>query len=120
MKRFLIALVCGFALAGLVSACGGDDEKASETTPTITTETETAPTTDTAPTATAEAPSTTPAPATTTPPADPDSGGTTVPKPTKPESQPQDGPDNDIPPEPGTPAERFEQQCQQNPQTCGD
>lgn len=117
MKRFLIALACGLALAGLVSACGGDDEKASETTPTVTTETETTPTTETAPTVTTPPPTT---PSTTpTPPADTDSGGTTVPS-APPQTAPQDGPDNDTPPEPGSPAERFEQQCQQNPETCGD
>jgi hypothetical protein len=117
MRRFAIALVCGLMLAGLVS-CGGDDEKATETVPTVTTETETTATTDTTPTATTPAPTTpttTPAP----PPADNNSGGTPAPG-DNPRTAPQDGPDNDIPPEPGSPAERFERQCEQNPQTCGD
>ncbi|HEX5908988.1 MAG TPA: hypothetical protein VFY44_00760 [Thermoleophilaceae bacterium] len=117
MKRLLTAFACGVLLATGVAACG-DDEKASKTTPTVTTETETAPTTETVPTATTPPPATTPR-TTPTPPADPNSGGTTVPR-TTPQSQPEDGPDNDLPPEPGSPAERFEQQCQQNPQTCGD
>jgi hypothetical protein len=118
MKRFLTAFACGVLLATGVAACG-DDDKASETTPTVTTETETTPTTETVPTATTPPPATTPRTTTPTPPADTDSGGTPVPR-TTPQSQPQDGPDNDLPPEPGSPAERFEQQCRQNPQTCGD
>lgn len=119
MRKFLLALACGVLLAGLVASCGGDDEKSAETVPTVTTETETT-ATETTPTATTPAQTaTTPAPPTTSP-ADPGSGGTTVPTRTTPRSAPQDGPDNDLPPEPGSPAERFEQQCQQNPQTCGD
>ncbi len=117
MKRFLTAFAGGVLLATGVSACG-DDEKASETTPTVTTETETTPTTETVPTATTPPPATTPR-TTPTPQPEPNSGGTTAPS-TTPQSQPQDGPDNDVPPEPGSPAERFEQQCEQNPQTCGD
>ncbi len=116
MKRFLTAFAAGVLLATGAVACGDDDEKASETTPTVTTETETAPT-ETAATATTPAPTsprTTPAP-----PADPNSGGTIAPR-TTPRSAPQDGPENDLPPEPGSPAERFEQQCERNPQTCGD
>jgi hypothetical protein len=118
MTRFLTAFACGVLMAAGVAACGGDDEKASETTPTVTTETETTATTETVPTATTPAP---PAPqrTTATPPADPGSGGTPAPR-TTPKDAPQDGPYNDVPPEPGSPAERFEQQCEQNPQTCGD
>ena len=102
-------------LAAGAGACGGDDEKPADTTPTITIETETTPTaTETAPTATTRAPAP-PPPTPTAPPADPNSGGTTVPR-----AAPQDGPGNDLPPEPGSPAERFERQCEQNPQTCGD
>ncbi len=116
MKRFAIAFACGLLLAGLVASCGGDDEKASKTTPTVTTETETE-ATDTVPTVTTRTPT---APRTTTPaPADTNSGGATAPR-TTPRGQSQDGPGNDTPPEPGSPAERFERQCQQNPASCGD
>ena len=52
MKRLLTAFACGVALATGVAACGGDDEKSSETTPTVTTETETTPDTETTPTVT--------------------------------------------------------------------
>ena len=117
MKRSLLALACGLLLSGLVASCGGDDEKAPETVPTVTTETETTPT-ETTPTATTPPPAaTTPAPTTPAPPPDTDSGGTPAPRTT---TQPQDGPYNDVPPEPGSPAERFERACEQNPQTCGD
>ena len=40
-------------------------------------------------------------------------GGTRAPDPSQPDS-----PENDIPPPPGSPAERFEQECQVNPQAC--
>jgi hypothetical protein len=114
----LIALACGALLAGLVS-CGGDDESADKTVPTIATETEAPTTAETAtapgPTPTATAPV---EPPRTTPPADTDSGGTTVPQ-TKTDRQPQDGPYNDTPPEAGSPAERFEQECERNPEICG-
>ena len=117
MQRFAIALLCGVLMAALVAACGGDDEKAPRTTLTVPTETETTTATETAPTATTPAPA--PPPKTPAPPADTNSGGAPAPR-TTPRSAPQDGPGNDTPPEPGSPAERFERQCEQNPQTCGD
>ncbi|MEX2252873.1 MAG: hypothetical protein WD649_01865 [Thermoleophilaceae bacterium] len=106
-RLLLPVLVAGVLAAG----CGGDDEPASETVPT------------TAPTDTE---STTGKTATDRTATDPDqgggqsgsedsgsSGGTRVPDRSRPDS-----PENDVPPPPGSPAERFEQECQVNPQAC--
>ena len=71
-RHLAVALTCGVLLAVGVSACGGDDEKASETTPTVTTETETTPT-ETAETVTTPPPASTPQ-TSPTPPADTNSG----------------------------------------------
>ena len=118
MKRFLTAFACGVLLATGVAACG-DDDKASETTPTVTTETETTPTTETVPTAT------TPPPATAAPDHPHPAGGPRTragPPPRAPRrrASPRTGRTTTCRPSPGSPAERFEQQCEQNPQTCGD
>jgi len=105
-RRLTIALACG--VLALATGCGGDDEPASdtETTPRITVpdeETTTAPPTETTPPRT----QTTPPPQTT-----PDSGGTTTPP-------PPDSPENDQKPTPGTPEQRFEDFCDDNPGSCG-
>ncbi len=112
-------MVVGATLA-LGAGCGGDSENAHKTTPTITTEsvptaTETTETAIT-PTATTPVP-TTPKP-TTTPPAAPNSGGTIVPATPKPRTTP-DGPGNDTPAAPDSPAGRFEKYCNENPGACG-
>ena len=98
----------------LLAACGGDDEPKAETAPATVPdlslpETEKAeppaPTTETTPT---------PPPQTeTTPPSD--NGGTTAPQP----APPADSPQNDTPPPTDSPAERFEQFCNDNPGACG-
>ena len=105
-RRLTIALACGVLV--LAPGCSGDDEKANETdtAPAITVPTDdttTPPPTETTPPQT----QTTPSPRTT-----PDSGGS--PAPATPDS-----PENDTKPEPGSPAERFEEFCNENPGACG-
>ena len=113
MRRLALALSCAALLA--VPGCGGDDEEGrSDVTapvPTIPdgaggadtgTDQDTTPTTPTDP-----APAPEPAP-------EPDpGGGATAPAP------PPDSPENDTPPPPGSPAERFEDFCESNPGACG-
>jgi hypothetical protein len=98
-----------------LAACGGDDDSASENPPKLPdltvpqidrTETTTSPTTtETAPEA---------APTPDTPPST--GGGTTAPETTPP---PQDAPENDTAPPADSPAERFEEFCNENPGACG-
>jgi hypothetical protein len=105
----LLALLALAALAG----CGGDDEQAEALPdpPELTiprtapepAETEATDTVDTAP----------PDPA-TAPLAPGEGDGTAPPAQTAPDS-----PQNDTPPPAGSPAERFEQQCDANPAACG-
>jgi ABC-type phosphate transport system substrate-binding protein len=105
-----VLLLTLLLVAGL-SGCGGDDEPASTTRelpdlalPT-TTET-TPPVTETTPAPT----STTVDPATETL---PEEGPSTTPE------QPEDSPQNDAPPPGDSPAERFEEYCNENPGACG-
>jgi hypothetical protein len=104
--KLLLPLLIAAALAG----CGGDDEREAETTrelPDLA-----IPTTESPPTTT-ETPETTP---TTVDPATetlPEEGPTTPPEP------PADTPQNDAPPPEDSPAERFEQYCNENPGACG-
>jgi hypothetical protein len=95
------------ALTGLAPGCGGEDEGSPSTTtaPELTVpgeegETETTETQSTTPTA---------------PPGSGGGGGGTQ---SPPRTQP-DSPQNDIPPEPGTPEDRFERFCRENPGACG-
>jgi hypothetical protein len=50
----------------------------------------------------------------------PGNGGVPAPDNNNPpaDQAPEDSPSNDTPPEPGSPAERFEQFCAQNPGAC--
>jgi hypothetical protein len=92
--------------------CGGDDEPSSPskapelTVPGATedrdTQTETAPDTGTA----------------AQPPASGAGGGAGGTGSSGGRRAPQDSPQNDIPPEPGSPEERFERFCDQNPGAC--
>ena len=94
------------ALAVLAFAgCGGDEERAE---PTITTPDLTVP----GVTGTPEPTTTETAPAPAPPPTD-TSGGAPAPP-----AQP-DRPENDTPPESGSPEERFEKFCDANPGACG-
>ncbi len=121
MRRLPVALAC---LALAASGCGGDDEEATErdtstpipTVPESATDTQTEP--DAAPEVTPpevtppEQPAPDPTPAPDPPSGEGPSGGATAPIPMP------DSPDNDVPPPAGSPAERFEQFCAENPRDC--
>ncbi len=109
MRHLTIALACGALL--LAPGCGDDGEDTSRTEPAATT---TVPQEEEAPdTSTSEAPASTQTE--TTPPAtDPSSGGS--PAPSKPAP---DSPESDRKPDPGSPADRFEEFCDENPGACG-
>jgi hypothetical protein len=114
-------------LAPVLAACGGDDEPTSTgelRNPPLTApgtgSTDTTQPTETAP------PSTGTAPGPSAPLDQPNPGNGGVPAPdsnapstqTAPAPSPPDSPGNDTPPPPGSPAERFEQFCAQNPGAC--
>jgi hypothetical protein len=117
-------------IAPALAACGGDDEGSSSSevkAPPMTTPGES---TEMAP-ATGQTDSTETSPAdesgsdgSTTGPMDqpnPGNGGVPAPdsnNPPPPSPPDEDSPSNDTPPEPGSPAERFEQFCAQNPGAC--
>jgi hypothetical protein len=112
------ALVLTLTLLAL-AGCGGDDEPVRESGPGVLTvprsateRQRTVPRTETTPTATTE----------TAPPRE--GGGAPVPQAPQPDpvptpEPPVDSPDNDVPPPADSPAERFEQYCQDNPGACG-
>ena len=112
MRRLALALACG--TLALAPGCGGDDEGTGATTPTavpvptIPDDGETAP--ETSP---EQAPET--EPEASPPPADPGSGGSPAPAP----APRPDSPQNDRPPPEDSPAQRFEEFCEQNPGACG-
>jgi hypothetical protein len=116
-------------IAPALAACGGDDEGSTSTelkAPPMTVPQESTESTDT----TTDTESTETAPdnrgvgthPTETAPADePNPGNGGVPAPDHdqpPADQGEDSPSNDTPPEPGSPQERFEQFCAQNPGAC--
>lgn len=111
MGKKRIALILSLFALGL-TACGGDDEEDEATTiPTIPlsvpgTETTLDEEEDEATTGTVVAP---PAPAPAPAP---------EPAPAPAPEQAPDSPENDTPPPPGSPAEQFENFCEQNPGAC--
>jgi hypothetical protein len=105
------------ALAALLAAamavgCGADDEPATGREPTVPDLT--VPQTDEPAPSVPETETETTAPPTTETTAPPTSGGTPAPKPPQ-----TDTPENDTPPPSGSPAERFEDFCNDNPGACG-
>ena len=114
MRAASLSLVC--LLLVPVAGCGGGDEDVRSTQTTTTRTEETVPD-RTAPAETAPAPAT-PAPAVPPPPDgghDRETGGAPAPTPTP----TPDTPENDRPPPPGSPAERFERECEEKPELCG-
>ena len=124
MRRYgWLALV---AMSGsLLGACGGDSEPSRDTVPTApltvpqdgSDPTSSSTTTDTS----TDTTTTDTAPGTPTAPLDqpsPDNGGVPAPDNNGGSKAPQDTPTNDTPPKPGSPADRFEQFCAQNPGAC--
>jgi outer membrane biosynthesis protein TonB len=118
LKARLAALLpVAILAAGLASGCGRDDEPAAGpiTLPELT-----VPQTDEAPTPEPETETTAPAapepePAPAPEPVPPSTdGGTPAPTP----EPPADSPENDTPPPADSPAERFEDFCNENPGAC--
>jgi hypothetical protein len=102
----LITLVVGLALAG----CGGDDPRETTTAPPPAIPAITSP----LPAPTTTAPATTTTGSTTT---GKGNGGTGAPSKANPNEP--DSATNDVPPPAGSPQEKFEKQCEQNPASCG-
>ncbi len=121
MSRSRIALflaLLALALPLALTACGGDKEAAKKPKTTTTRTERATPRTETVPAAPVQ---TTPAPSTTsqdpaTAPNTPGEGNGST------RATPQggsDSPQNDTPPPAGSPAERFEKDCESRPKTCG-
>jgi hypothetical protein len=115
----LLALAAGFA-----TGCGDDNDPAAQ--PPVTLPDLTVPQTDEAPpppepetgteTTAPPPPEPVPEPEPAPEPVQPDpDGGTPAPVP----ELPEDTPENDTPPPPDSPAERFEDFCNENPGACG-
>jgi outer membrane biosynthesis protein TonB len=112
-RRALIARLGALlllSLAVLTAGCGADEESAADPPPTApeltipeTDKQQPAPPTETTPTTE------------TTPPAT--DGGTPTPQPDP--TTPTDAPENDTPPPQDSPAQRFEEFCNDNPGACG-
>lgn len=115
-------------IAGLLAACGGDDESGSATEtekPALTVPGESTDTTTESTDTTTESTETAPSGdgGSQTGPMDqpnPGNGGVPAPDNNNPpaDQPPRDLPSNDTPPEPGSPADRFEQFCTENPGAC--
>jgi hypothetical protein len=122
--RLAAAAILALGIAGVALGCGDDDDEPVAVTTTPTTGATGADESvsagnddgtgddqpaDQAPTEGGSAPTDTGTE--TPPPSSGGSGGSTY----DPE---QDSPENDVPPPPGSPAEQFEQECEQNPEIC--
>jgi hypothetical protein len=107
--------------AATATGCGGDEEPAAQ--PPVTLPDLTVPQTDEAPAPEPETETTAPAPLEPEPEPEPapeevppsTDGGTPAPVP----EPPADTPENDTPPPADSPAERFEDFCNENPGACG-
>ena len=97
-------------VAAALAGCGGDDE--TTTRPARTLPDLSVPTTPSTPGTTEQAPATTTVDPATEP--LPEEGPGTTPS-----EPPADSPENDAPPPEDTPAERFEEYCNENPGACG-
>jgi hypothetical protein len=117
LRRVALGLICVVLALGAGGFAGCGDDDSDSTTPTTEPATPTGPT---GPTSGSES----------------DEGkeqgsggdvdledGTVTPPPeTDPENlptEPEDSPGNDVPPPPGSPAEQFENFCDENPEACG-
>ncbi len=115
--RLAVSVLCVLALAA--PGCGGDEEPPPRSSPELTlpesepTTTDTGTTTDTE---TGTSTDTSPQTGTNTTPDT--SGGESGGTPSQ-ERQQQDSPQNDTPPPRGSPEERFENFCKENPGACG-
>lgn len=115
------ALFACLLLAGgtAVAGCGGDDE--GETTPSTTPTIE--PATPTGPTGAAGEEGEDDQPASDDSALDPEDGTVTPPAESEVQDEqdlaPEDSAENDVPPEPGSAEEAFEQHCEENPEACG-
>ncbi|MGH2763712.1 MAG: hypothetical protein ACRDL0_04445 [Thermoleophilaceae bacterium] len=100
--------------ASLAVGCGGDDEPAADPSPALPelTVPETDPEAGPEPEPEPEPEATAPAPA---PEPEPEPTPTPAPAP----EPPPDSPESDTPPPPDSPAERFEEFCEENPGACG-
>jgi hypothetical protein len=115
-------------IAAALAGCGGDDDGESSTQlekppMTVPGESTDARTDSTEPTETSPSSDDSGAGGSTTGPLDqpnPGNGGVPAPDSNDPpaDQAPEDSPSNDTPPEPGSPADRFEQFCAQNPGAC--
>ena len=112
MRHRIAALL---ALLALVAAgCGGDEDAAKDSAEELDAPQLTVPGGDASELQDTTPSSTTP---TTTTPAEPGTGGTPAPAP-EPGAPAPDSPENDTPPEPGTPPAQFEEFCNENPGAC--
>ena len=115
MRRGIAVVLALGALAA--TGCGGDEEAAKDSAEQLDTPPLTVPGGDTpelqetTPTGTGTTPAAPPA----EPGADPEGGGTPAPGGGTPAP---DSPENDTPPEPGTPPAEFEEFCAENPGAC--
>jgi hypothetical protein len=96
------------------AGCGGDEEEEPAADTPVTVPELTLPQTDEVEPPPTQTETTPPEP--TEPAPTPDDGGTPAPEP---EPPPPDTPENDTPPPPDSPAERFEEFCNDNPGACG-
>jgi hypothetical protein len=103
----------GVLACSVPAGCGGDDDEPAADTPDTVPEL-TLPQTEEVEPPPTQTETTPPEPTETVPPPD-NGGGTPAPEP----EPPPDAPQNDTPPPPDSPAERFEEFCNDNPGACG-